>query len=235
MDPLNVPVGSVPQQLYPKAIELLEELREVLESKDQKRLDAMCISPDELPPGVDYDAVLESNLDQCHWQLSQFKKYSKPTLIASALPNLDFVVERAKGGKRDVTPVYTRAVALARTPGREAEAAVEFEKIMQDLTIMEFGQTSALWARAEWSRLLRRQGEVKKAQEQEEWLRDWYKTHPFAMPPSKFAEAVLDEDEETNEILDGIPNFGEGVVELPGGVGGMNAFIVSAFDGGYVP
>ncbi|KAL1732142.1 hypothetical protein EV714DRAFT_271179 [Schizophyllum commune] len=46
------------------------------------------------------------------------------------------------------------------------------------------------------------------------------------MPPSKFAEAVLDDGEETNAILDGIPDFGKGVVELPGGmIGGMNAFI----------
>ena len=30
------------------------------------------------------------------------------------------------------------------------------------------------------------------------------------MPPSKFAEAVLDDGEETNAILDGIPDFGKG-------------------------
>ncbi|KAL1676148.1 hypothetical protein EV122DRAFT_280400 [Schizophyllum commune] len=247
MDPLNVAVRSVPQEHYAKAIELLEELREVLETKDEARLAEVGITRDQMPPGVDVDAVVDDNLDKyvsalytshllqlfiwvvkrrCHWQLSQFKKYAKPTLIASALPNLDFVVNRAKGGKRDVIPIYTRAVALARTPGREAEALEEFEKIMPDLTIREMGQSSALWARAEWWRLLLRQGEVQKAKEQEEWLQDWYQSHPYAMPPSKFAEAVLDDGEETNAILDGIPDFGKGVVELPGGmIGGMNAFI----------
>ncbi|KAI4522870.1 hypothetical protein K525DRAFT_255226 [Schizophyllum commune Loenen D] len=220
MDPLNVAVRSVPQEHYAQAIELLEKLREVLETKDEARLAEVGITRDQMPPGVDVDAVVDDNLDKCHWQLSQFKKYAKPTLIASALPNLDFV--------RDVIPIYTRAVALARTPGREAEALEEFEKIMPDLTIREMGQSSALWARAEWWRLLLRQGEVQKAKEQEEWLQDWYQSHPYAMPPSKFAEAVLDDGEETNAILDGIPDFGKGVVELPGGmIGGMNAFIVS--------
>lgn len=41
-------------------------------------------------------------------------------------------------------------------------------------------------------------------------LLQWYQSHPYGMPPSKFAEAVLDDGEESNVILDGIPNFGKG-------------------------
>lgn len=188
-----------------------------------EKLAAFGLYRDKFPAEADFDAARDSVLDKCHWKISQYKKFSEPTRIAEAVPNLDFVIARAKG-KRDVTPHYTRAVALSRIPGREAEAAKAFDEVMPDLTFMEFGQVSALWARAEWTRLLRRQGEIEKAKEQEEWLRDWYRGHPMAMPPSKFARTVLAEGEDTNVILEGIPNFGAGIHEIPGMGGAFVTF-----------
>lgn len=146
-----------------------------------------------IPQGVDLDIVIDNNLDQyacpfpslapvilrfpswctyrCCWQLSQFKKYSQPTRLADAVHDLEFVVRRL-GTRRDVIPRYTLAAALARTPGREDEAARMFDAIMPALNRMEDGQVSAIWARAEWARFLRRRGEAEKAEKQEQWLRD---------------------------------------------------------------
>ncbi|EIN13014.1 hypothetical protein PUNSTDRAFT_42438 [Punctularia strigosozonata HHB-11173 SS5] len=230
----------LPIELYPQAIAALEDARTKLDSNDQRQLDSIGLSEKTIPSAAERERLRLQNLDalsprsfgcarrriscprlcyRVHWKITQFKKYSKPSRIGECVTNCEFVVnymrDHGERGSRDMIPQYTLAVALAR-------AAMKASGGEGKLTPEEYGQNSALWARAEWTRFLRRTGDIKVAEKVEEDLRNWYATHPYGIPPSVFKGLMLDEGEETNVIMEGIPNFGAGVIEFGGLDGPFN-------------
>ena len=97
-------------------------------------------------------------------------------------------------------------VALTKRGGRDKEAISNFKKGFRHEARNNTGPRDTLWARAFFSRVLRRQGLVKQADEQEEWLRLRIRNHmPTGLSGRReLLPFLLDDGEETNSIVDRI-------------------------------
>ena len=122
-------------------------------------------------------------------------------------------------------------VALTKRGGRDAEAISYFKKGFRQYARETEGPRDTLWARAFYSRVLRRQGLEQEAVEQQEWLR---KEVRQKMPTGlsgrrELLPFLLDDGEETNSIVEHIgwdyfrtpeftDNSGSVIVPVPGGI-----------------
>ena len=140
-------------------------------------------------------AIVAAGLDQCYWQLSQFLRvstvqllvtfsaskvhnyivlqYSTPTRVEEAAPYIKLVLAHfaiEKPGEIDVIPLLYLGVALHKVPGEESAALAAFTAAFEHG--IDLGSTNTmLWARGSMSRLLRRMGRIKEAEEQESSIR----------------------------------------------------------------
>ncbi|KAH9886071.1 hypothetical protein C8Q73DRAFT_658829 [Cubamyces lactineus] len=176
-------------------------------SEDQRRELGVLKTQDTTPEQIQQRVA--AYLDKCYWQLSQFYRYSVPCRIAEAEPYLREVIRyaQAKGGKRDVAPALYLAVSIQQVPGKEEEALTLFSAAFTDLEtndVLALGPRSELWARAHWSRLLRRFERIQEAQVQEQTIVDWIVEHPMVLPPPKLKALVSDEADSgvLNNILE---------------------------------
>lgn len=104
-------------------------------------------------------------------------QYSKPTRIDEAAPGLRSLTEQYNkehnGSQGDVTPLLYLGVSLHKAEGKEEEANKAFEDgfrySLQQPGLS--GPNTELWARAAWSRMLRRQGKISEAETQEAEIR----------------------------------------------------------------
>ena len=99
-------------------------------------------------------------------------QYSKPCRIAEAEAALREVLRyaQAKGARRNVAPELYLAVAIHKIPEKEQEALSMFASAFdhyEEHGDPALGPRSELWARASWSRLLRRVERVRDAEVQE--------------------------------------------------------------------
>jgi len=206
----NARFDLITPQQQRETVSKLERVIELIEARDEDMLREW---------GIEADGSVKDVLDQCYWQMVQNLKYSDPTRIQEAVPYcervLEYYAETHGTDAVDVTPTQTLAVGLSKTPGREEDALYYFELAFN--TDLLTHNNSSLWARAHWSRLLRRVGRIAEAEEQEEWLRCWILGRPYSMPPSQFIALVSEEDESENYILDhpDMNDFGADVDELP--------------------
>ncbi|KAJ6610453.1 hypothetical protein B0H10DRAFT_2224948 [Mycena sp. CBHHK59/15] len=143
-------------------------------------------------------------IDLCNWQLAKCLRYSTPTRIAEAALYLEQVIAHFNSahtnGEVDVTPMLYLSVALHKEPGQE-DAAFKTQ----------------LWSRACFSRLLRRMGRVADAEQQEEKIRDYIKSHLYAITPNDFRALLTDPEHEGRDyVLDHpvIENAWAGITEI---------------------
>ncbi|KAJ6612819.1 hypothetical protein B0H10DRAFT_2222838 [Mycena sp. CBHHK59/15] len=143
-------------------------------------------------------------IDLCNWQLAKCLRYSTPTRIAEAALYLEQVIAHFNSahtnGEVDVTPMLYLSVALHKEPGQE-DAAFKTQ----------------LWSRACFSRLLRRTGRVADAEQQEEKIRDYIKSHLYAITPNDFRALLTDPEHEGRDyVLDHpvIENAWAGITEI---------------------
>jgi len=122
-------------------------------------------------------------------------------------------------------------VALTKRGGRDAEAISYFKKGFRQNARNWEGPRDTLWARAFYSRVLRRQGLEQEAVEQQEWLRKKVRQEmPTGLSGRReLLPFLLDDGEETNSIVEHIgwdyfstPEFTDGsgslFVPVPGGL-----------------
>ena len=97
-------------------------------------------------------------------------------------------------------------VALTKQGGRDAEAISYFKKGFRHNARDWEGPRNTLWARAFYSRVLRRQGLEQEALEQQEWLRKQVRQRmPTGLSGRReLLPFLLDDGEETNSIVEHI-------------------------------
>lgn len=97
-------------------------------------------------------------------------------------------------------------VALTKRGGRDVEAISYFKKGFRHIAREKAGPRDTLWARAFYSRVLRRQGLIQEADEQEEWLRKKVRQEmPTGLAGRReLLPFLLDDGEETNSIVEHI-------------------------------
>ncbi|KAI0332840.1 hypothetical protein GY45DRAFT_1359993 [Cubamyces sp. BRFM 1775] len=191
------------------AVETLRgHIAEVRDGSEDQRRELGVLKPQDTTQ-EQIDQRVAAYLDKCYWQLSQFYRYSVPCRITEAEPYLREVIRYAqtKGGKRDVAPELYLAVSIQNMPGKEEEALTLFSEAFNDFEANGaplLGPRSELWARAHWSRLLRRFERVQEAQVQEQTIVDWIVEHPMVLPPPKLKALVSDDADSgvLNNILD---------------------------------
>ncbi|KAM6494819.1 hypothetical protein JOM56_009442 [Amanita muscaria] len=168
-------------------------------------------------------AIVASGLDQCRWQLCMFLRYSTPSRIAEATPYLKSVLAHfaaEKPGEIDVIPLLYLGVALHKVPGEESAALNAFTTAF-DHGVDRESTNNMLWARGCMSRLLRRLGKIREAEQQESEIRDWLRWHKFGMPKSEFINLVTDPDHEGKDHVMDHPEMQklfEGVVDMGNGM-----------------
>ncbi|EDR13681.1 uncharacterized protein LACBIDRAFT_308926 [Laccaria bicolor S238N-H82] len=85
-------------------------------------------------------------------------------------------------------------VALSKNPGQEERAIKIFQEALDNLDKATYmPHRGLIWARAYFSRTLRKKGRVKAAKKQEKLIREWILGHPYSMPPSELKELVIED------------------------------------------
>jgi len=149
--------------------------------------------------GLPREQIKDHVIETFYWQLAQFYRYATPSRIAEAVPALEFVVDTYKrcnpdGQKIDIFPTLYLGVALSKNPGQEERAIKVFQEALENLDkATQMPHRGLIWARAYFSRTLRKKGRVKEAKKQEKLIREWILGHPYSMPPSELKELVIED------------------------------------------
>ncbi|KAJ7628575.1 hypothetical protein FB45DRAFT_1059308 [Roridomyces roridus] len=153
----------------------------------------------------DVPAAKAMVLDTCDWKMAQGLRCSTPTRIAEAAPYLERVMAQFRDshndGEVDETPEMYLGVALHKTLGQEEAAIAHFRLAFEASPYIQMQLRTQLWARACFSRLLRRMGRISDAEEQEDMIGNWISGHPYAMPPDEFFQLVTDPEHEGKDYI----------------------------------
>jgi len=136
----------------------------------------------------------ERCLGTYYWILARAYRYSRPSRIGEAVDSLRKGLA-AHGvydsDTKDVVPMLYLSVALSKVPGEEQKAVEMFHEAVANVYgVVQFPFRTLLWTRGHISKLMRRMGEVKAAEQQEQAIRDYILSNLHIMPLNEYKHVV---------------------------------------------
>jgi len=202
-DPLfwNTPPQAVWPQFRPQKISLIKRF---IQGYEANHPDMYKIA-EELRTGH----IPHEMMDFARWHLVRLQRFSVPSQISDTVEDMEWLVANQKKHrdlKIDGLLFIYMGVGLTKRGGRDLEAISAFKQGFKHRARDKLGPRDTLWGRAFYSRVLRRQGFAKEADEQEEWLRKRVREE---MPTGvsgrrELLPFLLDDGETTNTIVERI-------------------------------